>query len=157
MYNLISAVNFMHSANIVHRDLKPANILLDDRCQVILCDFGLARAVPERKEIREKIKNIKRVVNARGDEQKLDRMSRKELFKSEMTNFLTSERLSLNAFGRDMTCQVMSRWYRAPEIILTSPLYDKGVDIWSLGLVLVELLFCQTSNRGTDFRVNSRY
>ena len=28
-YNLLCAINFMHSANVVHRDLKPANILLD--------------------------------------------------------------------------------------------------------------------------------
>jgi serine/threonine protein kinase len=37
----------MHSANIVHRDLKPANILIDKDCKIFLCDFGLARTLPE--------------------------------------------------------------------------------------------------------------
>lgn len=32
IYNILSALNFVHSANIVHRDIKPANILLDDNC-----------------------------------------------------------------------------------------------------------------------------
>ena len=30
LYNLLCAVNFLHSANIIHRDLKPSNILLND-------------------------------------------------------------------------------------------------------------------------------
>ena len=45
IYNILSALNFVHSANIVHRDMKPANILMDDNCQVKICDFGLSRSV----------------------------------------------------------------------------------------------------------------
>ena len=30
LYNVLCAVNFLHSANIIHRDLKPSNILLND-------------------------------------------------------------------------------------------------------------------------------
>lgn len=32
IYNLLCAINFMHSANIMHRDLKPGNILIDQEC-----------------------------------------------------------------------------------------------------------------------------
>ncbi|MSR46177.1 MAG: hypothetical protein EXS13_03780 [Planctomycetes bacterium] len=40
---------FVHGRNIVHRDLKPANLFLDERGQVKVVDFGLARliTVPE--------------------------------------------------------------------------------------------------------------
>lgn len=46
-YKLISALNFIHSSNIVHRDLKPSNILIDDWCNLKLCDFGLSRSLPK--------------------------------------------------------------------------------------------------------------
>lgn len=43
LYNMLCAVNYLHTANVMHRDIKPQNILVDDDCQVRLCDFGLAR------------------------------------------------------------------------------------------------------------------
>ena len=41
---LADALDYAHAHNIVHRDLKPENILFD-RDQVLLCDFGIARAI----------------------------------------------------------------------------------------------------------------
>ncbi|KAJ8397307.1 hypothetical protein AAFF_G00441410 [Aldrovandia affinis] len=35
-----------------------------------------------------------------------------------------------------LTEYVATRWYRAPEILLGSPRYTKGVDMWSVGCVL---------------------
>ena len=32
IYNILTSVNYMHSAGIVHRDLKPANFLIDKLC-----------------------------------------------------------------------------------------------------------------------------
>lgn len=39
-----------------------------------------------------------------------------------------------------MTDYVATRWYRAPEILLGSPNYTKGVDMWSIGCIIGELL-----------------
>jgi len=39
-----------------------------------------------------------------------------------------------------LTDYVATRWYRAPEILLGSTKYTKGVDVWSIGCILGELL-----------------
>jgi len=46
--NLISAVEYLHSASIAHRDLKPENLLLKggaNDTDVMLSDFGLSKVV----------------------------------------------------------------------------------------------------------------
>ncbi|GAB1599419.1 extracellular signal-regulated kinase 2-like [Argonauta hians] len=40
----------------------------------------------------------------------------------------------------NLTEYVATRWYRAPEILLGSHRYTKGVDMWSLGCILGEML-----------------
>mmetsp|Transcript_28823 Transcript_28823/g.46038 ORF Transcript_28823/g.46038 Transcript_28823/m.46038 type:complete len:288 (+) Transcript_28823:520-1383(+) len=39
-----------------------------------------------------------------------------------------------------MTGYVTTRWYRAPEIILSWRIYTKAVDLWSVGCILAELI-----------------
>ena len=48
------------------------------------------------------------------------------------------------------TDYVATRWYRAPEILLGSNNYTKGVDMWSLGCILAELLLGKPVFPGTS-------
>lgn len=40
-WEILSAVEYLHTQGVVHRDLKPENILLDDQGNAKLIDFGL--------------------------------------------------------------------------------------------------------------------
>uniref|UniRef100_A0A8C0ES25 Mitogen-activated protein kinase 15 n=1 Tax=Bubo bubo TaxID=30461 RepID=A0A8C0ES25_BUBBB len=49
-----------------------------------------------------------------------------------------------------LTEYVATRWYRAPEILLSSQSYTKGVDMWSIGCILGELLLGKPLFPGTS-------
>uniref|UniRef100_A0A0G4HI23 Mitogen-activated protein kinase n=1 Tax=Chromera velia CCMP2878 TaxID=1169474 RepID=A0A0G4HI23_9ALVE len=113
LYQILRAVLFMHSAGIIHRDLKPGNLLVNQNCDLRICDFGLARGVAAgEKEGAEA---------AKGDEKEL------------------------------LTEYVVTRWYRAPEVMLSSQEYAKGIDIWAVGCIFAELLGRKTLLPGTDY------
>ena len=110
LFQILHAVQCCHKAGILHRDIKPANILMNENCEVRLCDFGLAR--PSR--------------TAQGDPP------------SSTLSAPIATRMEDALSG--MTNYVVSRWYRAPELLMEETKYDTGIDVWSVGCILGELL-----------------
>eukprot|EP01121_Diplochlamys_sp_Union-15-3_P013371 TRINITY_DN4140_c0_g1_i3.p1 TRINITY_DN4140_c0_g1~~TRINITY_DN4140_c0_g1_i3.p1 ORF type:complete len:464 (-),score=60.70 TRINITY_DN4140_c0_g1_i3:14-1405(-) len=49
-----------------------------------------------------------------------------------------------------LTDYIATRWYRAPEILLGSNKYTKGVDMWSIGCILGEILLGKPLFPGTS-------
>jgi serine/threonine protein kinase len=45
LYQLLCALNYVHSAGIIHGNVRPENILVNPDTSVRLCDFSNARAV----------------------------------------------------------------------------------------------------------------
>ena len=113
IYQILRGVLYMHSANIIHRDLKPANILANKNCDLKICDLGLGRA-----EVYDY------------DEKKVSKKPKKKAKNDE----------SDSEEDPELTEYVITRWYRAPEVILCPSHYAKAVDIWSVGCIFAELL-----------------
>uniref|UniRef100_A0A672YI51 mitogen-activated protein kinase n=1 Tax=Sphaeramia orbicularis TaxID=375764 RepID=A0A672YI51_9TELE len=51
----------------------------------------------------------------------------------------------------EMTGYVVTRWYRAPEVILNWMHYTQTVDIWSVGCIMAEMINGKTLFKGKDY------
>ena len=61
---------------------------------------------------------------------------------------------STNPGGKEaglMTEYVATRWYRAPEIMLSFKMYTKAIDVWAVGCILAELLNGRPLFPGRDY------
>ena len=121
IYNIFVALKYLHSANVLHRDLKPANILINDDCSIKLCDFGLARGVGS-EDSESKLKYVAHEVGSPG-----------------LNSPLENKFMFPRKTKRKLTRHVVSRWYRAPEVILIEKNYTNKIDIWSAGCIAAEL------------------
>lgn len=106
LYQILLGCHYMHSASILHRDLKPANILVQESCDLVLCDLGLARYIHQSNEVSSPA----------------------------------------------LTEYVVTRWYRAPELVLCGDSYGTAVDMWACGCILAELILGKVLFPGKDFR-----
>ncbi|XP_020581905.1 probable serine/threonine-protein kinase At1g54610, partial [Phalaenopsis equestris] len=88
---LLTGLDHCHRRGVLHRDLKGSNLLIDNKGNLKIADFGLAS-----------------FFDTRG--------------------------------GEPMTSRVVTLWYRAPELILGATDYGVGIDLWSVGCILAELI-----------------
>lgn len=121
LYQLLVGLKYIHSANVIHRDLKPANILLNEDCTLKICDFGLARVIAP-------APTLQRQMSWEAAEEE------KRLYDEVQS-----------PMGRVLTQHVVTRWYRAPELILLQD-YTFAVDMWSVGCIFAELLSMQADS-----------
>jgi len=114
LYQLLRSVANMHHASVLHRDLKPSNLLVNANCDLVVCDFGLARGVSN---TAKQPPNTGRTDRGRAPLRTID---------DDTNDFLTE--------------YVVTRWYRPPEILAESPYYGAAADIWSVGCIFGEML-----------------
>jgi len=50
-----------------------------------------------------------------------------------------------------LTEYVVTRWYRAPEVVVSAQRYDESVDIWAVGCILAEMLLKEPVFQGEDY------
>lgn len=107
-YQIFKGLLYIHSADVVHRDLTPSNLLVNAKCALKICDFGLARGACADSHLPEECRT-------------------------------------------PMTEYVVTRWYRAPEVMLTEGSYAKSIDVWSVGCILAEMMGRRPIFPGKDY------
>lgn len=171
VYNLLCAIKYLHESKVIHRDLKPANILVNEDCSIKLCDYGLARSITnvetaeayimkadDEKEKQDETMSTettepKLMLGKKTEsepidekvEEKSDSIDKKEDMKARL---LKTKDMRKN-MKRELTGHVVTRWYRAPEIILLEKDYGSAIDIWAVGCIFAELLGMMKENAPT--------
>ena len=141
LYQLLCGVQFLHSANVVHRDLKPSNILVNRECDLRIADFGLARSLDEPSDLMPGVYGESGSVDSSSSSSSSNSISGGEGARA--------PGLEPNAL---MTQYVVTRWYRAPELLLLYDKYSHAVDLWSVGCILAELLGRKPLFPGHNFK-----
>lgn len=73
----------------------------------------------------------------------------KEETKEDLRSRLVKTKDARRNMKRELTGHVVTRWYRAPEIILLEKDYGPGIDVWAVGCIFAELLGMMKENAPT--------
>ncbi|KAI0295721.1 Pkinase-domain-containing protein [Russula brevipes] len=130
----------------LHRVIR-TQTLSDDHCQYFIYQTLRAlKALHSADVLHRDLKPSNLLLNANCDLKLCDfglaRSARPPPDVDDSSNFLTE--------------YVATRWYRAPEVMLTFKEYTRAIDIWSVGCVLAEMLSGKPLFPGRDCKIRSR-
>lgn len=118
VWQLLRGVHALHAAGVLHRDIKPSNLLVNTNGELKITDFGISRSChpvcpTQQAKLHEGVDS--------------DDAGRSSGSNSSTDVSATSGR-------------IVTLWYRPPELLCGNSTYGPSVDMWSVGVVVAEIL-----------------
>lgn len=132
MYQLLKGIAFCHDHRVLHRDLKPQVVTSVRKRRRTLHLWPLTSV--------SRTQNL--LINKKGE--------------LKLADFGLAR-----AFGipvRSYSNEVVTLWYRAPDVLMGSRQYSTSIDLWSAGCIMAEMaygrpLFCGSSVKDQLIRI----
>ena len=152
---IVLFLEYMQKMKLIHRDLKPQNIMIDEKGNLKVIDFGTVRKVGyyyDKREMKfkeekvleridsEDIKGVKNIVNPDEEDADDDDFDEEEDMEDDENDGKEKKPKVRNK--RIMTF-VGTAEYISPEVIADKPA-EYGTDIWAFGIMLYEMYYNRT-------------
>ena len=152
---IVLFLEYMQKMKLIHRDLKPQNIMIDEKGNLKVIDFGTVRKVGyyyDKREMKfkeekvleridsEDIKGVKNIVNPDEEDADDDDFEEEEDMEDDENDGKEKKPKVRNK--RIMTF-VGTAEYISPEVIADKPA-EYGTDIWAFGIMLYEMYYNRT-------------
>ena len=154
---IVLFLEYMQKMKLIHRDLKPQNIMIDEKGNLKVIDFGTVRKVGyyyDKREMKfkeekvlekidsEDIKGVKNIVNPDEEDADEDDFEEEEDMKDDENGGNQKDKKPKVRNKRIMTF-VGTAEYISPEVIGDRPA-EYGTDIWAFGVMLYEMYYNRT-------------
>ena len=123
---MLRGLAYCHARRVLHRDLKPQNLLINERGELKVELQHLIEAKLFWTACR--LRSCTSKVSANEDLQQ----------RGECLNFHL-EQISHCVFPENPHYQVVTLWYRPPDVLLGSTEYSTPIDMWGVGCIFYEM------------------
>lgn len=113
MFQLLRGLAYCHRRKILHRDLKPQNLLINERGELKLADFGEGLSPQGQVGGQQSPGNEAAVVG-----------------RSSVTCLFLGLARAKSVPTKTYSNEVVTLWYRPPDVLLGSTEYSTPIDMW---------------------------